>query len=1502
MTFDPPPIGLRLIYLSDRLILHDISFSLDLVDPSNRNALINAANNVHTRHHSPRRAPNLIDVDFDLQAPPVSASPNSTSHDDHRYFVLPFASEHTPRDPPQPFETFDPQEAGLDANADASSLHVDVATAFLGVLPLHTAVFAILATQVRHSADLPSGPVFCVSKVTLLPLAPILPTKDDKDVITAITKMFESGAMYYSLQTDLSRPYGSTTSRKRPFQWNFPLLARLPSTKYTWSPACIYGFVSAHRMTVRTDKFTEFHLALVSRRSRHRAGTRFITRGVDAMGDVANFVETEQLVWRDRPMAPVASFLIIRGSIPVFWRQNNGIARPAPELDAGLVASRRAFAHHFDSLCDAYSSVCAVSLVDKHGPEAVLAQAFDRHFDLYQRKPNASTSQISLVAFDFHAYCAGKEYEGGLALLMKRLQPTVEDFGFSVYTSEAQPVVQSGVFRVNCVDCLDRTNVVQSMIARAVLIAQVSAVFADSSHAIFDPGSGTLRHESEDRFKHIWGDNADAISKQYSGTGALKTDFTRTGKRSTTGVIGDGVKSVMRMYYKNFVDEGRQEVIDILCGNAAVRQQLPFMSRDEGKPSLSAKADGDELRHPKATQQRVQPSSLWYSFEAMRVNAGGDKQAVYVELYDEVMYVTTSEGICFEYPRRSLLSWSKFDDAKMTDRRAPSRLRLVYKPSYATPATTSPLDLQFRSGMTMRENFLRALVSWAKPDAAALLTKDDVGVRVLTALNVGEHRLSDWGMGVDNGREERPEIVALIVPEVSAASRGFGLAAVPIDIDASGMVVISAFAVSNRGPAIAVLASPTAARTVMGVDEAFWAPSSSFVAGGAAAVSLEACGTSLCFVSMRVSGPSEVFNALTGCRLGRAGLDITAQFDHFFAAGLFGSVEWPSSHASDGMNNRTWAQIEDGSFCYSLDNGISIMRHSLPSLRYDDVLCAQSLWRTGAAHDMTCVCVADGLVDGRPAPQLPKSLSKCTVTVSEIRGENITVPRGLENTSQMLCSVVLHCGLATVDSVTSKAMTRATSCPEWNEELTLPMMPSDPEDVLESFVFGQVVVPSVMGDPLVAGCFVIHLTTARDGATRFDVRCRLGGKATGRIMGRVGVDIKMVTDEPPSHAAVERSSTTSGEPPPAPFKTQSVGQRVSDYAASLRPKGGLDDVNERFGAARKKGAKQVKSVVNRLSSLLSQPAAPSHSRPKARPLSLEDGGSHASRVRGDDYSEFPDFSASALATARELPLPPSDRRARASAPHHAFEARGGTANADTLDLRGLQDALGDTKRGSGSRIGGGSARGKASVPEMTDNLLTATTATALAPVSSTPANRAGDYGAGLNGAGKPANDVTADALLLGLEMNASVPASRDDEGSAKPAQPRHAAKAAVPPHVSDSADLLLTALTAHKRPTTTAPSAPLVTPPPTAHTSNAVLVGKSSTSIASGKPSSNVNDNYNIDYNNNNNNNNYGEIDNDDDDDDDNDNWWGEFESAPSVSPTTKTTSVNNIGSQRKHR
>ena len=54
------------------------------------------------------------------------------------------------------------------------------------------------------------------------------------------------------------------------------------------------------------------------RLSSERAGTRFQVRGVNDAGHVANFVETEQVIFLGDEMS---SFVQIRGSVPLFWEQ-----------------------------------------------------------------------------------------------------------------------------------------------------------------------------------------------------------------------------------------------------------------------------------------------------------------------------------------------------------------------------------------------------------------------------------------------------------------------------------------------------------------------------------------------------------------------------------------------------------------------------------------------------------------------------------------------------------------------------------------------------------------------------------------------------------------------------------------------------------------------------------------------------------------------------------------------------------------------------------------------------------------------------------------------------------------------------------------------------------------------------------------------------------------------------------------------------------------------------
>ena len=102
-------------------------------------------------------------------------------------------------------------------------------------------------------------------------------------------------------------------------------------------------------------------LALISRRSRFRAGTRYFRRGIDHSGHVANFNESEQILLIEGQTSPGSaranddnyvtklSFVQIRGSVPVFWSEINTL-RYKPDLQIMDLQDTVCF-NHGSSLC-----------------------------------------------------------------------------------------------------------------------------------------------------------------------------------------------------------------------------------------------------------------------------------------------------------------------------------------------------------------------------------------------------------------------------------------------------------------------------------------------------------------------------------------------------------------------------------------------------------------------------------------------------------------------------------------------------------------------------------------------------------------------------------------------------------------------------------------------------------------------------------------------------------------------------------------------------------------------------------------------------------------------------------------------------------------------------------------------------------------------------------------------------------------------------------------------
>ncbi|KAL7223729.1 hypothetical protein ACSBR1_025222 [Camellia fascicularis] len=297
-------------------------------------------------------------------------------------------------------------------------------------------------------------------------------------------------------------------------------------------------------------------VTLIARRCTRRTGTRMWRRGADSDGFVANFVESEQIM---QFSGHTASFVLIRGSIPFLWEQIVDLTyKPKFEIVKAEEAPR-VVEQHFLDLRKKYGNVLAVDLVNKHGGEGRLSEKFSSSMQ------HVVSDDVRYLHFDFHHICGHVHFER-LSMLYDQIEDFLVKNRYLLLNEKSEKVEeQLGVVRTNCIDCLDRTNVTQSMLGRKMLEFQLRRV------GIFDAEESISTHPNfDDNFKILWANHGDDISIQYSGTPALKGDFVRCGQRTVRGILKDGCNALVRYYLNNFVDGTKQDAIDLLQGHYIV--------------------------------------------------------------------------------------------------------------------------------------------------------------------------------------------------------------------------------------------------------------------------------------------------------------------------------------------------------------------------------------------------------------------------------------------------------------------------------------------------------------------------------------------------------------------------------------------------------------------------------------------------------------------------------------------------------------------------------------------------------------------------------------------------------------------------------------------------------------------------------------------------------------------------------------------------------------------
>ncbi|KAL6911596.1 hypothetical protein ACP4OV_000401 [Aristida adscensionis] len=284
--------------------------------------------------------------------------------------------------------------------------------------------YMLIITEQKKIGEIFGHPVYQVTKTSMVDLAnskarsSFQNSKDEnryRKILNTLDlrKDFFFSYSYHimrSLQKNLSDPQDGWTLYETMFVWNEFLTRRVRNglRNTLWTVALVYGFFKQDKLSISGK---DIMFTLIARRSRHYAGTRYLKRGVNEKGRVANDVETEQIVY-EAVSGPteVSSVVQNRGSIPLFWSQETSKLNLKPniilhEMDNNYEATRL----HFENLRGRYGNpIIILNLIKtRERRESILRREFDKAI----RVINNSLSEENHLRFlhwDLHQNSQGK--------------------------------------------------------------------------------------------------------------------------------------------------------------------------------------------------------------------------------------------------------------------------------------------------------------------------------------------------------------------------------------------------------------------------------------------------------------------------------------------------------------------------------------------------------------------------------------------------------------------------------------------------------------------------------------------------------------------------------------------------------------------------------------------------------------------------------------------------------------------------------------------------------------------------------------------------------------------------------------------------------------------------------------------------------------------------------------------------------------------------------------
>ncbi|XP_033141156.1 phosphoinositide phosphatase SAC2 isoform X2 [Brassica rapa] len=538
---------------------------------------------------------------------------------------LNFHQDSTPYTESECFETLRRIHEG---NRSAGGLKfVTTCYGIIGFIRFLGPYYMLIITKRRKLGEVCGHTVYGVAKsrIVTIPHASVLSSvaysKDEKRYkrllcTVDLTKDFFFSYSYHimhSLQRNMSNNAEGHTYYESMFVWNEYLTRRIRNNgrDCMWTVALVYGFFKQVKLSVSEKNF---RLTLIARRSRHYAGTRYLKRGVNEKGRVANDVETEQIVYEEpqdgRPVR-ISSVVQNRGSIPLFWSQETSRLNIKPDItlsakDPNFEATRL----HFENLAKRYGNpIIVLNLIktrEKRPRETILRVEFANaikfinkglskeerlrplHWDLHKHSRKKGTNVLGILgrlatyALNLTGifYCQltsdgfqnqnPSTVENNIGECSTYDLPTkdeiasdsaVENGNDSKDRQKEATMFQKGVLRTNCIDCLDRTNVAQYAYGLVAFGRQLHALGLTESDTI------DLDNPLAEDLMGVYETMGDTLALQYGGSAAHNKIFCeRRGQWKAATQSQELFRTLQRYYSNAYMDAEKQDAINLFLG------------------------------------------------------------------------------------------------------------------------------------------------------------------------------------------------------------------------------------------------------------------------------------------------------------------------------------------------------------------------------------------------------------------------------------------------------------------------------------------------------------------------------------------------------------------------------------------------------------------------------------------------------------------------------------------------------------------------------------------------------------------------------------------------------------------------------------------------------------------------------------------------------------------------------------------------------------------------